>query len=98
VFPAWSRDGASLYFVAAVSGEVRAVDVTLGPTLRVGQERGLFAVSRRFDATISPSADGRRLFMIADESALEPSAAAGQRPIHVIVNWAEALTERVLPR
>ena len=77
-------------------------DVELEPTFKLGKSRILFKGNYYFKTIprnfvlwdISP--DGKRFLMIKPEIVTSPeSAAAAPRKINIVVNWFEALKERV---
>jgi serine/threonine-protein kinase len=98
--PVWAPDGEAVYFVRR--GQLVRRAVSLGETVRLGEETELFSVAgtltsnsgRMYD--IHPDGD-RFLFVTSDlpSGAGVASAYEGIGPVVVVVNWFEELRERV---
>jgi len=94
----WSPDGATLYF--AVLAEWFAAPVTYDSGIAVAAPRKLFDMPARArfpfsDIDLSP--DGTRFMIMTDASSGMQQAVDPGR-MHVILNWAQQLRERVQPR
>jgi Tol biopolymer transport system component len=90
-FPHWRRDGKELFYLAqnARGGvvELMAVDVTLGPTPKIGVPKLLFKFppgTAPFDVT----GDGQRFIKLVQASGTADGAST---PITVVVNWQAGL-------
>ena len=97
--PAWAANG-ELFYRRPDDYAMMVVDVSTEPSLVVGQPRELFG------GTVSPggspraryavTADGTRFLMSADEVTSGQTAAGNAGPqVTVVLNWVEALKERV---
>ena len=97
--PAWAANG-ELFYRRPDDYAMMVVDVSTEPSLVVGQPRELF------QGTVSPggspraryavTADGTRFLMSADEVTSGQTAAGNAGPqVTVVLNWVEALKERV---
>ncbi len=89
--PVWRKDGKELFYRNR-NNEIKAISVTLGPTLQVGATTTLFEtlieMSANPDKRFDVSADGQRFVV-------NRIATAGERPSFVLVqNWTAALTAK----
>jgi eukaryotic-like serine/threonine-protein kinase len=86
MMPRWQRDGKKLFFVT-MSGDVMAVDVTDGPSLKVGIPKRLFNAPilninpNYFTWDVAP--DGKR-FLVESSVGQEKTPPS---PLTVVLNW-----------
>ncbi|HSA55503.1 MAG TPA: protein kinase [Gemmatimonadaceae bacterium] len=91
-FPLWSRDSRTLYYHQGGRLMAAAVDGS-GETLRVTNRRVIAENARGILADLHP--DGRRLLFLADATASDTLTARAPRRLVVVMNWREALRERL---
>jgi Tol biopolymer transport system component len=85
--PYWRADGRELFWVD-LAGHLIAVDTDTRGGLRLGTPKELFAVRLR------PGADGRQFVVTRDGQRIlvnELEGHAGTSPVHVLLNWLEAV-------
>jgi serine/threonine-protein kinase len=93
--PAWAHSGKELFYLDA-HNSMMVVPVQTSPVFSFGTPTKLFdgpwytgVPGRTYDVT----ADGQRFLMIKEAMNTDPAAA--QSMLHVVVNWAEELKQRI---
>jgi len=97
----WSPDGRILYFT--VQGRLTSVTVETGPSVRLGAPTELFDLTVRAGfprAGMDVAPDGQRIMIITSQgtSAQADDGESAPGRIHVLLNWAQVLRERVTSR
>ena len=80
----WSRDGKTLYYVAA-DGRMMALPIATDPTLKTGSPRELFTIAGKPWLNFRVSKDGTRFLAVV------PEVAADEQPMTVVVDWPGSL-------
>ncbi len=109
--PAWSSDGRQIYYIQASSDSVNsgrvlmAVDVIPGNEFQVGRPVALIApwrLSVAYSRGYDVFPDGSFVTRVAEEDIVDRESLMAQRleefgatELHVVLNWAEELKERV---
>ena len=85
--PRWSRDGRTIYYIASDLKTVRAVQVTLGPSVTVGASSTVMTANREFGTAWDVDRATGRILVT------EPVSTSGAR-IVVVQHWLDAFARR----
>ena len=84
-FPRWQPDGTRLFYAAAATWDIRAVDIDTSKGFRAGTPRRLFAAPPPLIPGWNISPDGQRFLFVTTPDGGKPT------PFTVVLNWAAAL-------
>ena len=95
VVPIWSPDGHEIFY--SDTGGISVADVTIDPGFRVTRTRELFRMTDRAFTNFDVTSDGQRFLFIqpAEIAAAQATADSSDPVLHVVLDWFEALKERV---
>jgi Tol biopolymer transport system component len=80
----WSRDGKTLFYVAA-DGRMMGLPIATAPSLKTGSPTALFTIAGKPWLNFRISRDGTRFLAVV------PEVAADEQPMTVVVDWPASL-------